>query len=330
MCNRYFLTLTCCQPLYGKLSDIFGRKGCLLFAYTIFGLGSLGCGLAQDIWQLIIARAVAGIGGGGMNAVTSILLSDIVPLRDRGMWQGYLNVIFGAGMATGAPLGGLMADSIGWRWSFIAQVPIVAAAFIACSLVLHLPSQDASNWREKMGKIDFLGAFCLVSAVLCLLIGLDNGSNAGWNKLETIVPLAISPALFVAFLLVEIKVASHPFAPGHIIFERYVCQCRPTPIKLLTPFHSGRSLQVSCATSLAFGAICRSCFSCRCSTKLWMAGPPYKQACSFCRAPSSPLCPRWEVVSLFGGPVGSTGSLWLAGEYCWWVLCPWSFSPVLG
>lgn len=82
----------------------------------MFGLGCLGCGLAQDINQLIISRAVAGIGGGGMNAVVSILLTDIVPLRERGVWQGYMNIIFGAGTATGAPLGGLLADSLGWRW----------------------------------------------------------------------------------------------------------------------------------------------------------------------------------------------------------------------
>lgn len=87
-----------------------------MFAYVVFALGCLGCGLAGNIWQLIVARAVAGIGGGGMNAVVSILLSDIVPLRDRGIWQGYMNIIFGAGTATGAPLGGLLAESVGWRW----------------------------------------------------------------------------------------------------------------------------------------------------------------------------------------------------------------------
>jgi MFS family permease len=108
--------LTSCQPLYGKLSDIFGRKECLLFAYVMFALGSLGCGLAQSMLQLIIARAVAGIGGGGMNAVVSILLTDIIPLRDRGIWQGYLNIIFAAGTATGAPVGGLLAENVGWRW----------------------------------------------------------------------------------------------------------------------------------------------------------------------------------------------------------------------
>lgn len=114
--GSYFITLTSCQPLYGKLSDIFGRKECLLFAYGVFGLGCLGCGLAQSMVQLCVARGVAGVGGGGMTAVVAILVSDIVPLRDRGLWQGYINIIYAAGTATGAPLGGILADSIGWRW----------------------------------------------------------------------------------------------------------------------------------------------------------------------------------------------------------------------
>lgn len=108
--------MTSFQPLYGKLSDIFGRKECLLFSYLVFGLGCLGCGLARDMTQLVVARAIGGIGGGGMNAVVSILMTYIVPLRDRGVWQGYINIIFAAGTATGAPLGGLLADSVGWRW----------------------------------------------------------------------------------------------------------------------------------------------------------------------------------------------------------------------
>lgn len=114
--TSYFLTLTSFQPLYGKLSDIFGRKECLLFAYSVFGIGTLGCGLARDIDQLCVARAISGIGGGGMNSVVSILLTDLVPLRERGMWQGYMNVIASVGMSLGAPLGGVLADSVGWRW----------------------------------------------------------------------------------------------------------------------------------------------------------------------------------------------------------------------
>ena len=114
--TSYFLTLTAFQPLYGRLSDIFGRRACLLFGYGVFGLGCLGCALARGIAGLCAARAVAGVGGGGMNAVVTILVTDLVSLRDRGVWQGYINVVYTAGMAAGAPLGGLMADDIGWRW----------------------------------------------------------------------------------------------------------------------------------------------------------------------------------------------------------------------
>ncbi|KAI1089690.1 MFS general substrate transporter [Rostrohypoxylon terebratum] len=217
--TSYFLTLTAFQPLYGKLSDIFGRKESLLFAYFVFGLGCLGCGLSQNIIQLCIARAVAGIGGGGMNSVVTILLTDIVSLRDRGLWQGYINIIFAAGTSSGAPIGGLVADSIGWRWAFISQFPLSMVAWLAVYLVLHLPKIDHSHWTTKVLRVDFLGATILVTAAFALLFGLDNGSNEGWNKNITIIPLAIAPVLFVLFILVEIKVASEPFAPGHIILD---------------------------------------------------------------------------------------------------------------
>ncbi|CAJ2510039.1 Uu.00g059390.m01.CDS01 [Anthostomella pinea] len=217
--TSYFLTLTTFQPLYGKLSDIFGRKECLLFAYTLFGIGCLGCGLAQDVVQLCVARAVAGIGGGGMNALVSILVTDLVSLRDRGVWQGYINIVYATGVAAGAPIGGLMADSVGWRWAFAGQCPIALLAFIAVFSVLHLPRTDHAHWSTKVLRIDFLGAFTLVSAVFLLLFGLDNGSNAGWSQRITVVPLALAPLLFAVFVLVEVRVAAEPFAPGHVILD---------------------------------------------------------------------------------------------------------------
>lgn len=166
-----------------------------------------------------------------MNSVVSILITDIVPLRDRGIWQGYINIIFAAGTSTGAPLGGWLADSIGWRWPFIGQAPLCLAAFLAVYYVLDLPKHSSSNavaedhWRAKLAKVDFLGAACLVAAVFCLLVGLDNGSNYGWNEKETYVPLTLTPMLFAFFVFVEMRVAAHPFAPGHIIFERSLFAC---------------------------------------------------------------------------------------------------------
>jgi predicted MFS family arabinose efflux permease len=211
--------------LYGKLSDIFGRKPCLLFGYFVFGLGCLFCGLAQNMGQLIAARAFSGIGGGGMTTVVSILLSDTVPLRERGKWQGYVNIIYATGASTGAPLGGILADSIGWRWAFLIQAPLCLAAFISVSLVLKLPKVESSHWKTQLKRIDFLGAAILIAAVFTLLLGLDRGSNVSWSSKTALISLGVSLPLFIIFILVEMKVAREPFAPGHIIFHRSLFAC---------------------------------------------------------------------------------------------------------
>lgn len=223
--TAYFLTLTSFQPLYGKLSDIFGRKSCLLFGYSVFAIGCLLCGLSQNMGQLIAARAIAGIGGGGMTTVVSILLSDTVPLRERGKWQGYVNIIYATGASTGAPLGGVLADYVGWRWAFLIQAPMCLAAFVAVSLVLKLPKSEDSHWKAKLRRIDFLGAAILICAVFSLLLGLDRGSNVSWTSKTTIISLSVSLPLFLIFIVAEMKVAKEPFAPGHIIFHRSLFAC---------------------------------------------------------------------------------------------------------
>ncbi|KAF2224596.1 MFS multidrug transporter [Elsinoe ampelina] len=223
--TAYLLTITSFQPLYGKLSDIFGRKSCLLFAYLIFGLGCLFCGLARNISELIAARAFAGIGGGGMTTVVSILMSDTVSLRERGTWQGYINLVYATGAAAGAPIGGIMSDSIGWRWAFLSQSPLCLVAFIAVAVILKEPAKDAVHWKEKLRRIDFLGAAILIAAVFTLLLALDHGSNVAWKSTFTLVSLGVSIPLFAIFLLVEMKVASHPFAPGHLIFHPTLFAC---------------------------------------------------------------------------------------------------------
>ncbi|KAF2454279.1 major facilitator superfamily protein [Lineolata rhizophorae] len=223
--TAYFLTLTSFQPLYGKLSDIFSRKACLLFAYLVFGTGCLFCGLARNIGELIAARAFAGLGGGGMTTVVSILLSDVVPLRERGTWQGYINIVYAAGSGAGAPLGGILADSISWRWSFLLQFPLCLVAFVAVGLALNMPKKEDSHWREKLKRIDFVGALVLVAAVFALLLGLDRGSNVSWRDRYTLAALCTSVPLFAIFVFVEVKIAAEPFAPGHIIFERSLFAC---------------------------------------------------------------------------------------------------------
>jgi predicted MFS family arabinose efflux permease len=159
------------------------------------------------------------MGGGGMNAVVSILLTDLVSLRDRALWQGYLNIVFATGIASGAPLGGLMADTIGWRWAFAAQFPLAIVAWLGVYFVLKSPVVDHSHWLKKFKRVDFLGAITLGVAVFLLAFGLDNGSNEGWNTTTTIVSLALTPVTFAIFIFVEVKIASEPFAPGHVILD---------------------------------------------------------------------------------------------------------------
>ena len=207
------------------MSDIFGRKECLLFSYVVFGLGCLGCGLARDIVQLCAARAVAGIGGGGMNAVVAILLTDLVPLRDRGIWQGYMNLIGSVGTSIGGPLGGFLADTVGWRWSFIVQGPICVVAFLAVYFVLDIEHKSTGNWLAKLKRVDFLGALTLVLAVTALLVGFDCGSNLGWRHASTVAALSAAPVIFAVFVLVEVRLASEPFAPGRVIFHPGLSAC---------------------------------------------------------------------------------------------------------
>ncbi|MCJ1310149.1 hypothetical protein MMC25_003810 [Agyrium rufum] len=220
--TAYFLAMSSAQPLYGKLSDIFGRKACVLFSYSVFTIGNLCCGLAGSMEMFIAARVVQGCGGAGVGTLVTILISDVIPLRDRGPWQGYLNLINASGMALGAPIGGLLADTIGWRWTFYIQVPLMLLAVISVVFLLKLPHKDNSDWRAKLRRVDFPGALLLVGLVTCLLLGFDHGSNISWSSKTTIIPLAICPPLFIAFLLVEAKFASEPFTPGHVMLDRTV------------------------------------------------------------------------------------------------------------
>ncbi|KAF8630806.1 hypothetical protein AX15_002708 [Amanita polypyramis BW_CC] len=223
--TAYMLTQTCFQPLSGKLSDIFGRKTCLLTCYTIFALGCLLCGLSMSMTQLIAARAIAGIGGGGMASLVTIIMSDVVPLRSRGTWQGVLNVIYTTGSAIGAPLGGFLADSIGWRWAFLLQVPLCVVAFSSVLLTLNLPAAQASSLSANIKRIDFGGAISLILAVFFLLFGMDRGGNISWNDRFTVGSLIAFAILVALFIFIEISVATEPFAPKRIITNRSLMAC---------------------------------------------------------------------------------------------------------
>ena len=164
-----------------------------------------------------------------MTTVVSILVSDLVPLRSRGTWQGVLNIVFATGSATGAPLGGLLADTIGWRWAFLIQVPATMLAIIVVILCLNLPATSepqqtsaATTFKTRLARVDFMGAGVLILAVLSLLIECDQLSNYALQSTRVIVPLLAAIAFFSAFAYTESAVAAEPFAPPHIVRERTI------------------------------------------------------------------------------------------------------------
>lgn len=130
---------------------------------------------------------------------------------------GIGNIVFATGSATGAPLGGYLADTVGWRWSFGLQVPLALLAIIAVSVSLKLPKTHSQDLLAKLKRIDFAGAAALVSAVFCLLLGLDRGGNVAWRDRTTILAMSAFGVLFAVFLLVELRLAREPFAPKRII-----------------------------------------------------------------------------------------------------------------
>ncbi|KAF8165158.1 vacuolar amino acid permease [Crassisporium funariophilum] len=223
--TSYLLSVCCFTPLYGRLADILGRKGAMLLALSLFGSGTIFCGLAPSMNALIAARAVAGMGGGGVMTVSSIAVSDFIPLKQRGLYQGMANILFGLGAGLGGPLGGWVNDMFGWRMAFYMQTPVLIFSFIlvATKVNIQLPD-DVLNQRlsDKLRRIDYLGSLTLVGTVGCLLLGFSLKST---EEMEWTDPLILG--LFVAsvvfgflFVLVEKYWAPYPVMPLRLITQR--------------------------------------------------------------------------------------------------------------
>ncbi|ODQ53228.1 putative MFS multidrug transporter [Saitoella complicata NRRL Y-17804] len=220
--TAYLVSTAAFQPLCGKLSDIFGRRECLVFAEVVFGIGCLGCGLSRNVGELVAARAIAGVGGGWLTALSTIISSDLIPARDRGMWQGIANIVFGVGAASGAPLGGFLADRMNWRWSFLIQVPLtVIGAIIVFFNVKGIPKKEHEHSALK--RIDFMGAVTMVTSLCLLLFGLNTGGNQlEWTDPILLTILPLSGLLMILFGVIEAKWAMEPVIPMNLLKQRTI------------------------------------------------------------------------------------------------------------
>ncbi|KDR83544.1 hypothetical protein GALMADRAFT_54931 [Galerina marginata CBS 339.88] len=229
--TSYLLSVCCFTPLYGRLADILGRKGAMLLALSLFGSGTIFCGMAPSMNALIAARAVAGMGGGGLvhsqsnSFLSSIAVTDLIPLKQRGLYQGMANILFGLGAGLGGPLGGWVNDMFGWRSAFYMQTPVLLFSFVlvATKVNIKLPD-DVQNQRlsDKLRRIDYLGSLTLVGAVGCLLLGLSLKSTEemAWSH-PVIVGLLVSSVVSgFFFVLVEKYWAPFPVMPLRLITQR--------------------------------------------------------------------------------------------------------------
>ncbi|EPX74075.1 vacuolar membrane amino acid uptake transporter Fnx2 [Schizosaccharomyces octosporus yFS286] len=227
--TSYMIACTAFQPLFGRFCEIYGRKSTLLFAYSVFGLGCFFCGLSQSLYQLIIARAIAGIGGGGMNSTVTILMSDLVPLKQRGTYQGIINVFFAVGSSLGGPVGGFFADQFTWRLGFFIQVPLLVVAFLSVTFFLNLPHHSRESFTEKFSRIDWLGLLLLTSGVFNMTFALTLGGNTRpWSDPLVAMLILGSFISYSSFLYVETYVSEEPLAPITVLTDRtclsaYLC-----------------------------------------------------------------------------------------------------------
>lgn len=205
--TAYLLTSTASTPLWGKISDLYGRKRIFQLAIIIFLIGSMLCGAAQDMPQLIFFRAIQGIGGGGLMSIALAIIGDVIPPRERGKYQGYFGAVFGVSSVAGPLVGGWLTDAIDWRWIFYVNLPIGIAALIITSLSLKMPLLRRDH------KIDYLGAALIVSAVSSLLLYLNwAGDHYGWTDPRAAALLIASIVLTVVFVAVENR-AVEPILP---------------------------------------------------------------------------------------------------------------------
>ncbi len=205
--TAFMVTSTISTPLYGKLSDMYGRKPLFFTAIIIFLIGSILCGLAQTMFQLIAFRAVQGLGAGGLITLAQTTVGDLIAPRERGRYQGLFGAVFAACSVAGPLLGGIITDTLSWRWIFYVNLPVGAAALalIAIGLKKHV--------RSVRHRIDYLGAGLLTGATVSLLLLLSWGGTAYPWFSTVIVTLAGGATFFSTLLIRQERRAAEPIFP---------------------------------------------------------------------------------------------------------------------
>jgi len=218
--TAYLITSTVTTPLYGKLSDIYGRRPMFLIAITVFIFGSILCTFATSMYQLAAFRAVQGIGAGGLFSMSLAILADIAPPRERAKYQGYFLAVFGISSVIGPLDGGFFAGAgtifgiTGWRWVFLINVPIGIIALISVARVLHLPHVRTDP------RIDWWGAAALILGLVPLLMVAEQGHIWGWVSAQVVSLIALGIDGVIAFIWIELKMGDDALIPMRLFRSR--------------------------------------------------------------------------------------------------------------
>ncbi|HLX03024.1 MAG TPA: MDR family MFS transporter [Trinickia sp.] len=212
--TAYLLTSTIVVPLYGKFGDLFGRKTVLQASIVLFLLGSVLCGLAQNMTQLILLRALQGLGGGGLLVITMAAIGDIIPPAERGRYQGLFGGVYGLATVIGPLAGGFIVEHLSWRWIFYINVPlgIVALAVIGAAFKPHV--------AHVKHKIDYMGAGYLAAALTCIILFTSQGGTVlPWSSPDLWFTLALG-CIAIAGFVYEERLAAEPIMPLELFKER--------------------------------------------------------------------------------------------------------------
>ncbi|PYH93142.1 multidrug resistance protein Fnx1 [Aspergillus ellipticus CBS 707.79] len=221
--NAYFLTSTAFQPLYGQASNIFGRRSLIILAVALFAIGSAVSGSAKTTNVLIAGRTIQGVGGGGINVLIEIIVSDLVPLRERAKFMGVIFAVFAVALSLGPVIGGIMTQRVTWRWIFYMNLPICGAALVLLVLFLRVEYKKDSV-RSMLKRVDFAGNALLIASVLAVLLALTWGGTVHpWSSWRTVVPLVLGfggMAAFLGFQAVAARFLAEPTMPLRLFANR--------------------------------------------------------------------------------------------------------------